>query len=194
VVQTGDAMFGSTLSSLTVFGSKGLNDRGEVVFAGRLANGKRLIIKATPVAVTITGSVDLLDWGGSSSVVDFELIGPGGQAYPGVVLGAAGAYSFQTTLRGTYDIYAKGSHWLRHKVASVTVTSGGVSGLNYTLENGDVDGDNEVAIGDYAQLSAAFNASPGDGNWSENADLNGDLTVDIGDYAILSGSFGLNGE
>ena len=47
-------------------------------------------------------------------------------------------------------------HWLRRTVGPVD-TSSNVTGVTLSLLNGDVDGDNEVAVGDYAELSGASN-------------------------------------
>lgn len=109
-------------------------------------------------------------------------------------LDANGDYTVATALApGSYDVYIKDTHWLRRKV-SVTLMGSGATGVNALLLNGDVDGDNEVTIGDYSQLSVAFGSEPGDPNWNVEADLNGDDTVDIGDYAILSTNFGEVGD
>lgn len=66
--------------------------------------------------------------------------------------------------------------------------------LDFAPIAGDIDGDNEVGIGDFAVLSFAFGSSAGDPNYIEEADLNGDETIDIGDYAILSQNFGRVGD
>lgn len=111
-----------------------------------------------------------------------------------VVLGAGGSYSFAATVPpGTYDVAAKASHWLRQQVTGVSITGTGAT-VNFSLFNGDVDGDNEVSIGDYALLSTAFGSSPGDPNWDAEADVDGDDEVTIGDYAILSNNFGMIGD
>jgi len=111
-----------------------------------------------------------------------------------VTLGAGGSYSFTATVTpGTYDIAAKGSHWLRQQVTGVSVTGTGPT-VNFSLANGDIDGDNEVTIGDYSLLSTAFGSGPGDPNWDPEADLDGDDEVTIGDYAILSNNFGMIGD
>lgn len=94
---------------------------------------------------------------------------------------------------GSYFVSVKRTPWLRRTIGPYN-TGSSQSGLVFNLVNGDIDGDNEVAIGDYAQLSTAFNSEPGDGNWNPDADLNGDDSVDIGDFAILSGSFGVMGD
>ena len=105
-----------------------------------------------------------------------------------------GYFSFKTTRRGTFTIGAKGAHWLRGTNGGVTITNAGAAGLSFSLVNGDADGDNEIGIGDYAMLSAAFNSSPSDLNWLPTADFNADDAVDIADYAILSANFGLAGD
>jgi hypothetical protein len=92
------------------------------------------------------------------------------------------------------QVCVKASHWLKRCSQEHTIPNDGLSDLSFSLINGDSDGDNEVAIGDYAVLSAAFGTIPGDPNWQPTADLDGDLEVSIGDYAILSFNFGLAGD
>ena len=96
---------------------------------------------------------------------------------------------FVTALRGNYDLAIKGSHWLR-VVHPVTITNTWVMAAPFNLANGDIDGDNEVAISDYAVLSASYGSMLGDPNWVASADLNGDEAVDIADYSILSANYG----
>lgn len=106
-----------------------------------------------------------------------------------------GRYMVPTIVEpGNYDIYCKASHWLRRLRANVNLAGAGAGGVNFSLINGDVDWDNEVQIGDYAQLSAAFGTSLGNPGFDPEADLNGDDEVTIGDYAILSSNFGLTGD
>jgi hypothetical protein len=62
------------------------------------------------------------------------------------------------------------------------------------LVSGDIDGDNEVAIGDYADLSFSFGKSFGDPGFNPYADLDLDGDVAIGDYAILSSNYGQIGD
>lgn len=94
----------------------------------------------------------------------------------------------------TYDVTVKAPRWLRKKRASIPFGQNGVTWLTFTLTLGDIDDDNEVSIGDYSLLSAAFGATPEEFNWNPHADLNGDNAVDIGDFAILSSNFGLLGD
>lgn len=90
---------------------------------------------------------------------------------------------------GNIDVSIKGSHWLQRTI-NVNATSADLTGLIFSMMNGDADGDNEVGIGDYAVLSSSYGTSVGDPNWDPNADFNGDEAVDIADYAILSANYG----
>lgn len=97
------------------------------------------------------------------------------------------------TVPGLHDVEIKHSHWLR-RVVRIDTTQGGVDSLLFPLRNGDVDGDNEIGIGDFALLSASFGSEIGDSRWFEHADLNHDYFVDIADYAVLSQNFGRVGD
>jgi hypothetical protein len=112
---------------------------------------------------------------------------------------ADGTVTFYTGQTGTVDIGLKGSHWLRQINHGVSVAGGNAG--TFGNVNGDVDGDNEVSIGDYAILSDAYGSDGGDpglsvpsAGWNYEADLNNDDVVDIGDYAILSSHFGQVGD
>lgn len=112
---------------------------------------------------------------------------------------ADGRIYFYTTATGTINVAVKGSHWLRKVRTNISV-AGGDAGT-FDQVNGDCDGDNEVAIGDFALLSAAFGTyggdpglTPPDGGWNFEADLNGDNEIDIGDFAQLSANFGQMGD
>jgi hypothetical protein len=87
----------------------------------------------------------------------------------------------------------KASHWLRAVVPGVQVTSD-VTGVNVSLINGDVDGDNEVTLFDFGRLVAAFGSAPGEPNWYADADLDGDMEVTLFDFGILVRNFGLAGD
>lgn len=152
------------------------------------------LVGGSPV---VSGTVDLQDFLGNPvgrNVVMEIRNGMTTVQTENVTLGAGGAYSFTATVTpGTYDVACKGSHWLRKKVANVSITGAGPT-VNFSLTNGDVDDDNEVSIGDYALLSTGFGSGPGDPNWNAEADIDGDDEVTIGDYAILSNNFGMIGD
>lgn len=152
--------------------------------------------------IGVSGTVSLQDWNGpvNGRSVQIQVRNPGGATAlqtQNVTLNASGGYSFNldgSIPAGTYDFYAKASHWLRKIRASVSVPSGGASGVNFSLKNGDIDGDNEVGIGDYSVLSSAYNLSLGDAGYDAEADLNGDDSIDIADYSILSVNYGMAGD
>lgn len=110
----------------------------------------------------------------------------------GLSFGGGGPKGFTigVSLIGTYDVAVKGSNWLRKVIPNVVITPTGASGLVFSLKNGDCDGDNEVAIGDYAMLSASYGLILGDPGFVAATDLNGDDGTDIGDFAILSANYG----
>ncbi|GEM_PF-6769073 len=156
-----------------------------------------LFYNNAPQQGMVTGVIDLKDFEGNLAIqpILFEVISGGVTVDQQVATPRIDGYFwFRTARRGTFDIGAKGSHWLRKVDTGVVISNTGASGLAFSLFNGDADGDNEIAIGDYSMLSAAFNAAPGSPNWNPNTDFNGDETVDIGDFAILSSNFGMVGD
>lgn len=138
------------------------------------------------------GTIDLQNYDGSLATQSIEFvitdtIGNVVQTET-VPLTATGAYSFSSTLpAGSYLVKAKGATWLRKSVLRVVDGTSNQT-VDFSLINGDADGDNEVSIGDFAVISANFGTS------GPLGDLNGDDEVDIGDYAIMSGNFGLLGD
>lgn len=105
----------------------------------------------------------------------------------------AGAIAYTTMRRGIYDLSVKGRHWLRKTLRGVLITDQGIH-WQTRLMNGDVDGDNEITIGDFGRLSAAFGTSEGEPSFDPDADLDGDREVTIGDFSILSTGFGQVGD
>lgn len=65
-----------------------------------------------------------------------------------VNLDTDGNYTFPAVLSGTYDLAFKANHWLRTVVSGVMVAEGDVTGVNVSLTNGGIDGDNEVTLFD----------------------------------------------
>ncbi|MBX7132940.1 MAG: hypothetical protein K1X67_09720 [Fimbriimonadaceae bacterium] len=151
-------------------------------------------------ANVVSGNVVLSDWSGAVAgmqvVIEIRNVGSTTPLVSQtVVLNASGNFTMNVNLAaGTYDVTAKASHWLRKKRGSQTLSGGIMSGQNFTLINGDSDGDNEVGIGDLAILSGTYNKSLGDPGYNPAGDLNGDDSVDIADYAILSANYGLMGD
>jgi hypothetical protein len=55
---------------------------------------------------------------------------------------------------------------------------------------GDIDGDGDTDVFDFADLTAAFGTSLGDPGYNPDADLTGDDTVDVFDFGELTSDFG----
>jgi hypothetical protein len=166
--------------------------------AGLCASGRLNVFRALVAnRVTLSGHVTLQDWTlGPESQTLSVILRQGGAEMDrinNVPINADGTFSLTTTRSGPHDTVVKAPHWLA-KSAPVNIGAGGASGMNFVLANGDCDGDNEVAIGDYALLSAAYNTVPGDLHWNARADLDGDDSVDVGDFAILSTNYGMTGD
>ncbi len=148
---------------------------------------------------TVAGSVALQSYSSVAGTPVTVQIRPVGSVNPVdtqvVMLDALGNFSLVTHVpSGTYDVAVKGSHWLRKKIGNVAISPAGLSGLSFTLVNGDVNGDNAVTLGDFTQLRSAFGSSPGDANWNPNADLNGSGSVSLADFTILRSNFGISGD
>ncbi|MBZ0213287.1 MAG: dockerin type I repeat-containing protein [Nitrospirae bacterium] len=111
-----------------------------------------------------------------------------------VSLAASGSFTLAVPFQGDFDIAAKGPNWLRQTLGAVEIGYSGVSGLSFTLINGDVNGDNTVNIADFLALRAAFGSTPGTEAWLAGADLNKDLTVNVVDFLILRNGFGRSGD
>ncbi len=145
----------------------------------------------------VSGTVTLQDYSGSLPMVQIDLRTPGTQTVVEthtVQLGTGGTFSFHSNHQGSFDIAAKCSHWLRKDLPNRTIGTGGLSGLTYSLINGDIDGDNAVSLRDYSAFTAAYRSRPGDTNWNPNADLNGDGAVSLTDYGIFNKNFGKRGD
>jgi len=160
----------------------------------------KLIPQVQPV--NIAGDVNLLGLTGRQVPYDANLKV---EIYSGTTLietltatmtygGTQGIVHYSTTSTvapGTYDIKFKAKHWLKRRVAGVTLVAGDntVNSLN-SLINGDVDNNNQIASNDYSLMRA---------NWLQNgSDLPGDLNEDgqvaSSDYTQLRANWLLNGD
>jgi hypothetical protein len=89
----------------------------------------------------------------------------------------------------------KPSHRFLGKIVNnVSFSSSGVSGLTFTLKNGDVNGDNFISASDQLALRAAWGANAASSNWNPNADLNGDGNVGNSDFLIMRKNWGAAGD
>lgn len=144
----------------------------------------------TPVN-RVTGTVELQDTVGSSlnQVIEIQFRDSNGATLSTryAVLDANGAYECTSVHGGTLDIFAKGLHWLRqgrlgHLMLPIN------SGMDFSLVNGDADGDNAVTLLDYDLFSTQFDTALPQSDF----DLDGQVT--LLDYDIFSESFDKVGE
>lgn len=156
-----------------------------------------LTVVTQPTRFSITGNVQLDDFGGdvASVPISVELRQNGVPVRTETIhTNSSGNYTIANVEPGTYDIAFKASHWLRVVVSGVVVENADVTGVDVTLLNGDIDGDNEVSLFDFGELVTAFGSGPGDTNWNPNADLDGDEDVSLFDFGILVRNFGAVGD
>ena len=168
------------------------NNGGVAVFNNIRWNGVLLQRK-----YSIRGNIELRGYGGDVTQVPVGVeLRQGGVpvSTQTITTDSAGNYAIPNVVPGTYDVAFKASHWLRVVVPNVVVADSDVTGVDVSLTNGDVDGDNEVTLFDFGALVAAFGSAPGDANWNPDADLDGDEEVTLFDFGILVESFGAIGE
>jgi probable HAF family extracellular repeat protein len=189
---------GSVLSNATAISHDGRYIVGQGYNAATGRNEAFLLDTGTvPAAYSVSGRVELRDFDGDVTAipVTVELRRNGNVVRTEVVsLDAQGGYTLRNVAPGTYDIAFKASHWLRVVVPGVAIVNADVTGVDVSLTNGDIDGDNEVTLFDFGELVAAFGSMPGDSNWNPDADLDGDLEVTLFDFGILVRNFGAIGD
>jgi hypothetical protein len=144
----------------------------------------------------VSGTITLQDYVGTVSGITgiVELKDSAGvvQETHNITLDESGAYIFFTTLSGNYTAVAKCWHWLA-KAVPVSI-SGTQSSADFSLLNGDVNGDNFVEDQDYSLMGAAWYSSLGDANYNASADLNGDGFVEDQDYSIMGTNWYQSGD
>ena len=159
-------------------------------------NGTVPGIAVVVVYQQLKGKVTLGDWPGQAPLtipVDYLDINGTLIGSTTVSLDAAGNYTtFGPIAGGPIKMRFKTSHWLSAE-RTIFNFNGNLTGLNVTLRNGDVDGDDEVSILDYLSLSNAYDLSAGQSGFNVNADLDGDSLISILDYLILSSNYELSG-
>lgn len=151
-------------------------------------------IPCPPECGGVFGAIIVSNGGGHPTSVDVVLRP---QGLPPVNMtigvGANGQFAIGDLLPVPYDIRFKATRALA-KVVPADLSQSSTVELTIELINGDIDGDNEIGISDFALLSVAFGSEPGSPNWNENADLDCDAMVDIADFSILSANFGMQGD
>lgn len=106
-----------------------------------------------------------------------------------MTLGPGGAFAVGTDFIGadaSLSARVLGGSWLRQRHTGLVL--GGVATRNFSLINGDADGNNQVEDADLAIVLTNF------GGTGSSADLNRDSAVDDADLAIVLSSFGRSGD
>ena len=151
-----------------------------------------------PTLVSVSGTITLQNFSSTTTrTITMDLRTPGTttviESYPLTVHNGS-TFSINTTQRGLFDISFKGAHFLRNTLHNVNITGAGVSGLSPSLKNGDCDGNNVVAVGDFNLLRAAWGSISTSSNWNTNCDLDGNGVVATTDFNILRANWGQIGD
>lgn len=109
-------------------------------------------------------------------------------------LTSGGLLTFSTLVPGTVDVSVKGPTFLRKNTSNVVLSGSSLTLGAVTLLNGDVDGDNKVALPDSTLVRRALGSRSGDANWDARADLNGDGVVNSSDQALVDANYRKNGD
>lgn len=149
-----------------------------------------------PVVSSLTGKVTLQDFKGdiTSVRVYIELRKTGEPNVSNIIyLNATGSYTLNDIPKGQYNVAFKAGHWLGKTIHDVDLTND-VVGLNVSLINGDVDGDNGIDLSDQNLVKRANGSRSGHKKWNADADLDGSGKVDKADLAIVLRNFGKLGD
>ena len=174
-------------------------DNGTIAATGYAPDGNEHALLLTPYA-SVSGKVTLQDFVGdpTQQSVCFELLSPGTTTVletDWVYLNADETYQFSTGLVGKFDVEAQGQTWLSKRISNVTLGVGGVvTGLSFSLVNGDVNGDDVIDLADLVEIAAAWRSTPDSDNWDPCADLNGDGVVNLADWMIVAKNWRKSGD
>lgn len=169
--------------------------------------GIEMAITTSPNPGMLSGNVELQDFIGdpNGTPITVEIRRADGQMAVGrsySTLDSSGNFSVPVLLEGTYTVGVKAKHWLR-QAQQVVIAQAGATGLQFSLINGDTDGNNGVDLLDYDIFSAYFDKVSSDSDWStvggngfapKDADLDGNDAVDLLDYDIFSKNFDTVGD
>ncbi|MFA5863190.1 MAG: dockerin type I domain-containing protein [Phycisphaerae bacterium] len=144
----------------------------------------------------VQGSVELQDFPSAiaGKQVSIEIRNPG-ELTPvetdNVTLDGTGHFTFYTNLSGSYDLTAKASHWLKQKKTGINLHNATV---DFSLINGDCNGDNDVTPTDLSFILATMDTGTGGLGWDEKADLDGDGEITSTDLSIVLANMDIAGD
>lgn len=196
VDHTADLLQGSGFSSLGNIYSLDLDENQDLIVVS-FNRAHKIRLDTQTEIFTLAGSLHfegLADIERRPRVVTFEYRDENGNPILDYQVGVNKAGAFEVPIpAGKNTLSIKAGTWLRRSITYDT-TEELPDWYDLLFINGDAMDDNEIDIADYAIVSAAFGASPGDPDWERRADLNRDDEVDIADFAIVSANFGLTGD
>ncbi|MGQ9880830.1 MAG: dockerin type I domain-containing protein [Armatimonadota bacterium] len=159
------------------------------------AEAATLVVRSSQTVLQLRVHLRSFTWQVSEVTAELQIRAPGTttpiRQYP-ITLHEGEEPSIPLDITGTYDVALKASHWLRQVVPTVNLS--GHMQLDFSLINGDIDGDNEVTLFDFGMLVRAFGSAFGDDHWNPEADLDGDGEVTLFDFGVLVSSFGSVGD
>jgi formylglycine-generating enzyme len=148
-------------------------------------------IEQVPLIFTLSGTVNLLNFGGVITPVPLT-IELNGTSYS-LNIDSDGKFTISNVFDGTYSVKIKASHWLAKKILGVNVAGNTIMDP-VSLTNGDVVDNNEVDFSDINAVRDAYGSFPGDETWNERADVDGSGEVDFTDINIVRSNYGEIGE
>lgn len=107
---------------------------------------------------------------------------------------AGGLFEADFDAIGDCTLFVSAAHCLIKRVDGVDLGTSNPAHASVILENGDVNGDNQINRADLAALQAAMGTSIGQPGYNPNADVNDDGVINRSDAAIVSGNQGALGD
>lgn len=164
---------------------------GTVTLTARLNGSARSVPIAVPNASALRGTVDLQSWTGPTGGLPVRVvlwnIDTSASGVFQVALDAQGRFLVPAS-PGRYLVWTWVPRFLQRRAGPVIVGST-LTEVGFALLGGDCDEDNDVDIGDFLILAAAYETRAGDPGYAPGADLNGDEAVDLDDYLILAANY-----
>lgn len=190
---------GGIFSDLGIFGYR--NGATRTTFLGPtngLAQGStKLYSISSKAKKRVSGKVTLQEYFGayptSVDIQFLDIYNLNVIATVNAPLGAGHTFDIEAPANSEWYIAVKHGHWLR-QLRGINTTNANAVNQNFSLLNGDCDGDNYVSTDDYLILSNAFDTIVGDELYDERGDLDGTGYVNTDDYLILSDNFDIYGD
>lgn len=158
----------------------------------------RLRLQGGSASGVLTGTVTFLDWvsPNASLPITIQVRNATTQALLATIpttTNSLGQYYVNVpgmAANTSYNISVDGLMWLRRTQTVMTPPSTSISGLNFSLPNGDTDGTGEVDAADIDAVIAAFGQTSSSPGFQFARDVDGSGEVDAADIDIVIANFG----